>query len=99
MRQTGTIMNTVQMAPSSAMIPQYFLRDNTRSRVLGHFGTEDEALRFLVGQSDGYYSVNDRSGGWCEIEIWKGERFIRRALMRNSSPAPFTRIGTIAEAD
>jgi hypothetical protein len=46
----------------------------------------------LAGRPDRFYSINDGQGGWCEVQVWRGERFVRHELMSDGSPAPFVSI-------
>jgi len=71
---------------------QFHMRDITNTRLAGTFASEAAALASLRGRRDGHFSINNHQGAWCEVEVRKGSRYIRHALMVDGSPAAFTKL-------
>lgn len=81
------VPSLVRNAPEGRV--QYHVRDIENRRPAGIFDSESAALASLKGGQDGRFSINDHQGGWCEVVVRRGERFVRRALMDRGGPAAF----------
>jgi hypothetical protein len=71
---------------------QYHVRDIENRRPVGSFESESVALGSLKGGPDGRFSINNHQGGWCEVLVRGGQRFVRHALMADGNPAAFLSI-------